>query len=90
MLLATAAGPAYYRMYSTDVPDAANQAVAPKETSPHFFVSGIGRKKTGDAAKICGAENIVNENPTNIRKWIARFYCLGIYTPLEARVCCSQ
>ena len=36
-------------------------AVAPKETiTHHFFVSGIGQKKTVDAAKICGgAESIV-------------------------------
>ena len=35
-------------------------AVAPKETiTHHFFVSGIGQKKTVDAAKICGgAEKI--------------------------------
>ena len=47
------------------------------------FASGIGQKKTVDAAKICGgAENVVkNRNPANIRKWIARFYYfLGIYT----------
>ena len=64
-------------------------AVAPKETiTHHFFVSGIGQKKTVDAAKICGgAENVVKtETQPNIRKWIARFYYLGIYTPLEARV----
>ena len=44
-------------------------AVAPKETiAHHFFVSGIGQKKTVDAAKICGgAENVVEtENPANI------------------------
>ena len=30
-------------------------AVAPKETiTHHFFVSGIGQKKTVDVAKICG------------------------------------
>ena len=48
-------------------------AVAPKETiTHHFFVSGIGQKKTVDAAKICGgAENVKNRNPANIRKWIA-------------------
>ena len=36
-------------------------AVAPKETtSPSFLCSGIGQKKTVDAAKICGgAENVV-------------------------------
>ena len=50
-------------------------AVAPKETiTHHFFVSGIGRK-TVDAAKICGAEEmLLKRNPANIRKWIARFY----------------
>ena len=52
-------------------------AVAPKETiTHHFFVSGIGEKKTVDAAKICGgAENVVKtETRQNVRKWIARFY----------------
>ena len=34
-------------------------AVAPRKPSYHFFVSGIGQKKTVDAAKICGAENVV-------------------------------
>ena len=48
-------------------------AVAPKETiTHHFFVSGIGQKKTVDAAKICGgAENVFKTEITNIRKWIA-------------------
>ena len=38
-------------------------AVAPKRLiTHHFFVSGIGQKKTVDAAKICGgAENVVKE-----------------------------
>ena len=36
-------------------------------------------------------ENVVRKRPANIRKWIARvFITLGIYTPLEARVYCSQ
>ena len=68
-------------------------AVALKETiTHHFFVSGIGQKKTVDAAKICGgAENVVKtENPANIRKWIARFITRAHHTPLEARVYCSQ
>ena len=35
-------------------------AVAPKETiTHHFFVSGIGQKKTVDAAKICGAQKML-------------------------------
>ena len=48
-------------------------AIAPKETiTHHFFVSGIGQKKTVDATKICGgAENVVKTKPANIRKWIA-------------------
>ena len=66
-------------------------AVAPKETiTHHFFVSGIGQKKTVDAAKICGgAENVVKQKTSNIRKWIARFVTKH-YTPLEAHVYCSQ
>ena len=62
MLLGYCAGPAYYRMCSTDV-YCSNKpaAVAPKETiTHHFFVSELGRRKTVDAAKICGgAENVV-------------------------------
>ena len=50
-------------------------AVAPKETiTHHFFVSGIGQKKTVDAAKIVAAQKmLLKRNPANIRKWIARF-----------------
>ena len=69
-------------------------AVAPKETiTHHFFVSGIGQKKTVDAAKICGgAENVVKkQKPSkNIRKWIARFYYFRHLYSAEARVYCSQ
>ena len=63
-----------------------------KTITHHFFVSGIGQKKTVDAAKICGgAENVVKtENPANIRKWIARFYYFRHLPPLEARVYCSH
>ena len=51
-------------------------AVAPKRTiTHHFFVSGIGQKKTVDAAKIVAAQKmLLKRNPANIRKWIARFY----------------
>ena len=83
-------GPAYYRMCSTDV-YCSNKpaAVAPKETiTHHFFVSGIGQKKTVDAAKICGgAENVVKTETQQTFKWIARFYySLGIYTAGSACV----
>ena len=67
-------------------------AVAPKETiTHHFFVSGIGQKKTVDAAKICGgAENVKTETQQTFVNGLLGFITLGIYTPLEARVYCSQ
>ena len=53
-------------------------AVAPKETiTHHFFVSGIGQKKTCRCSQNCGgAESIKKQKLANIRKWIARFYLL--------------
>ena len=68
-------------------------AVAPKETiTHHFFVSGIGQKKTVDAAKICGgAENVVKtETQQTFVNGLLGFITLGIYTPLEARVLLTQ
>ena len=67
-------------------------AVAPKETITHHFVSGIGQKKTVDAAKICGgAENVVKtETQQTFVNGLLGFITLGIYTPLEARVYCSH
>ena len=52
----------------------------------HFFVSGIGQKKTVDAAKICGgAENVVKtETQQTFVNGLLGFITLGIYTPLEA------
>ena len=64
-------------------------AVAPKETiTHHFFVSGIGQKKTVDAAKICGGENVVETKTqqTFVNGLLGFIIPLGIYTPLEARV----
>ena len=60
-----------------------------KETiTYHFSVSGIGQKKTVDAAKICGgAENVVKtETQQTFVNGLLGFITLGIYTPLEARV----
>ena len=65
-------------------------AAAPKETiTHHFFVSGIGQKKTVDAAKICGgAENVVKtETQQTFVNGLLGFITSGIY-PLEARVYC--
>ena len=67
-------------------------AVAPKETiTHHFFVSGIGQKKTVDAAKICGgAENVVKtETQQTFVNGLLGFITLGIYTPRE-RVCIAH
>ena len=69
-------------------------AVAPKETiTHHFFVSGIGQKKTVDAAANCGgAENVTAKTETQqtSANGLLGFITLGIYTPLEARVYCSH
>ena len=64
-------------------------AVAPKETiTHHFFVSGIGQKKTVDAAKICGgAENVIVKTETQqtfVNGLLGFYITLGIYAPLEA------
>ena len=93
MLLATALF-TYYRMCSTDVYCSKQTGSgSTKETiTHHFFVSGIGQKKTVDAAKICGgAENVVKtETQQTFVNGLLGFITLGIYTPLEARVYCSQ
>ena len=67
-------------------------AVAPKETiTHHFFVSGIGQENCR-CSKICGgAENVVKtETQQTFVNGLLGFITLGIYTPLEARVYCSQ
>ena len=68
-------------------------AVAPKETiTPSFLRFWNWAKKTVDAAKICGgAENVVKtETQQTFVNGLLGFLTLGIYTPLEARVYCSQ
>ena len=67
MLLATALAPLITGCAQQTVFTVQNKpaAVAPKETiTHHFFVSGIGQKKTVDAAKICGgAEMLLKQKP---------------------------
>ena len=66
-------------------------AVAQKPSPIISSFLELGRRKLSVLTKICGgAENVVKQNPANIRKWLAGFITLGIYTPLEARVYCSQ
>ena len=93
MLLTSTLWPTYYRMCSTDVYCSKQTGSSTEKTiTHHFFVSGIGQKKTVDAAKICGgAENVVKtETQQTFVNGLLGFITLGIYTPLEARVYCSQ
>ena len=63
-------------------------AVAPRKPSPIIssFLE-LGRRKTVDAAKICGgAENVVKtETQQAFVNGLSGFITLGIYTPLEAQ-----
>ena len=83
------AGPAYYRMCSTDV-YCSKQTGSSSTRKPSPIISSfleLGRK-TVDAAKICGgAENVVKtETQQTFVNGLLGFITLGIYTPLEARV----
>ena len=66
-------------------------AVAPETITHHFFVSGIGQK-TVDAAKFVAAQKMLikTETQQTFVNGLLGFITLGIYTPLEARVYCSQ
>ena len=86
------AGPAYYRMCSTDVYCSKQTGSSSNKAKPslHAFVSGIGQKKTFvDAAKICGGgvENVVKtETQQTFVNGLLGFITLGIYYLLK-RVC---
>ena len=87
------AGPAYYRMCSTDVYcSKTNRQQCSKETITHYFSVSESAEETVDAAKICGgAENVVKtETQQTFVNGLLGFITLGIYTPLEVRVYCSQ
>ena len=67
--------------------------VAPKETiTHHFFVSGIERKNCRTRPKFVAAQKIIQltETQQTFVTGLLGFVTLGIYTPLEARVYCSQ
>ena len=67
-------------------------AVAPKETiTHHFFFTGIGQKKTVDAAAtLYGAENVVKtETQQTFVNGLLGFITLGIYTRWK-RVCIAH
>ena len=95
MLLATALA-CLLQMCSTDVycsKQTGSSSTKGNHHPSHFFVSGIGQKgKTVDAAKICGgAENVVKtETQQTFVNGLLRFITLGIYTPADIIVYCSQ
>ena len=63
MLLATALACLLQDVLNRRLLFKTNRRRARKTITHHFFVSGIGQKKTVDAAKICGgAENVVKQN----------------------------
>ncbi|AGP45988.1 Bor family protein [Serratia plymuthica] len=67
-------------------------AVTPKQiTTHHFFVAGIGQKKTIDAAAVCGGTDKVvrTEVQQTFVNGLLGFVTFGIYAPREARVYCS-
>ena len=59
---------------------------------PSFLRFWNWAEETVDAAKICGgAENVIKtETQQTFVNGLLGFITLGIYTPLEARVYCSQ
>ena len=67
-------------------------AVAPKETiTHHFFVSELGRRKLSMQPKFVAAQKmLLKETQQTFVNGLLGFITLGIYTPLEARVYCSQ
>ena len=83
--------PTYYRMCSTIYCSKQTGGSSTKETiTHHFFVSGIGQKKTVDAAKICGekgAENVVKtETQQTFVNGLLGFITLGFILRWK-RVC---
>ena len=66
-------------------------AVAPRKPSP-IISSFLGWAENCRYGKICGgAENVVKtETQQTFVNGLLGFITLGIYTPLEARVYCSQ
>ena len=93
MLLATA-GPAYYRMCSTDVYCSKQTGSSSTKGTITIISSflGIGQKENYfDAAKICGgAENVVKtETQQTFVNGLLGFITLGIYTRWK-RVCIAH
>ena len=94
MLLATALALAYYRMCSTDVYCSKQTGSSSTKGNHHpsFLRFELGRRKLSMGQNFRGgAENVVKtETQQTFVNGLLGFITLGIYTPLEARVYCSQ
>ena len=64
-------------------------AVAPKETITIIFVSGIGQKKTVDAAKFVAAQKMLLKQKPSKHSNDCCFYYFSIYTRWK-RVCIAH
>ena len=94
MLPSYCAGPAYYRMCSTDVYCSKQTGSSSTKGNHHpsFLRFWNWAEEKLSTAKICGgAENVVKtETQQTFVNGLLGFITLGIYTPLEARVYCSH
>ena len=89
MLLATALA-TYYRMCSTDVYCSKQTGSSSTKGNHHpsFLRFWNWAKKNCRAAKICGgAEMLLKQKQQTFVNGLLGFITLGIYTPLEARMC---
>ena len=93
-MLLLCAGPAYYRMCSTDVYCSKQTGSSSTKGNHHpsFLRFWNWAEENCRCNKICGgAENVVKtETQQTFVNGLLGFITLGIYTPLEARVYCSQ
>jgi len=66
--------------------------VPTQETTQQFFVSGLGQRKTIDAAAVCGgADKVVQvQVEQRVLDNVLAIVTSGIYTPRGARVYCSN
>ena len=81
------AGPAYYRMCSTDV-YCSNKpaAVAPgKPLFHHFQFLNWAEEKSSMSKFVCAENAVKTETQQTFVNGLLGFITLGIYTPLEAR-----
>ena len=67
-------------------------AVAPKETiTHHFFVSGIGQRKTVDTSQrfVAARRNVIKQSQQTFGNGLLGFITLGIYILRWKRIVCS-